>query len=104
MTITVKLGDAKTELSELLPLVEAGQEVVIARGETPVARLSPIAATPPYTQRLDTGERAAQPSTSVESLSAAATSRQVAKWLASQSAQVGGSMVNVALPVVSPSA
>lgn len=46
MTITVKLGDAKTELSELLPFVEAGQEVVIARGETPVARLSPIAATP----------------------------------------------------------
>ena len=46
MTITVKLGDAKAVLSELLPLVEAGEEVVISRGETPVARLSPIAAVP----------------------------------------------------------
>jgi antitoxin (DNA-binding transcriptional repressor) of toxin-antitoxin stability system len=46
MTITVKLGDAKAVLSELLPLVEAGEEVVISRGETAVARLSPIAAVP----------------------------------------------------------
>ena len=32
MTITVKVGEAKTRLSELLAKVEAGEEVVIARG------------------------------------------------------------------------
>ena len=46
MTIIVKLGDAKAELSKLLPLVEAGEEVLISRGETPVARLIPVAAAP----------------------------------------------------------
>ena len=40
MTITVKIGDAKTRLSELIARVEAGEEFVIARGDAPVARLS----------------------------------------------------------------
>ncbi|MBP2507033.1 prevent-host-death family protein [Agrobacterium tumefaciens] len=39
MTITIKVGEAKTHLSELLAKVEAGEEVVIARGNEPVARL-----------------------------------------------------------------
>jgi prevent-host-death family protein len=38
MTI-VNVGEAKTSLSRLLRLVEAGEEVVIARDGTPVARL-----------------------------------------------------------------
>lgn len=42
MTITVKIGQAKTHLSELLAKVEAGEEVVIARGDEPIARLSRI--------------------------------------------------------------
>ena len=42
MTITVKVGEAKTRLSELLARVEAGEEVVIQRGNDPVARLTPI--------------------------------------------------------------
>ncbi len=42
MTITVKIGEAKTHLSELLAKVEAGEEVVIARGRDPIARLTPI--------------------------------------------------------------
>lgn len=42
MTITVKVGEAKTHLSELLAKVEAGEDVVIARGEIPIARLSRI--------------------------------------------------------------
>ena len=42
MPITVKVGEAKTHLSELLAKVEAGEEVIIARGNTPVARLSPL--------------------------------------------------------------
>jgi len=34
---------AKTNLSKLIAKVEAGEEVVIMRGKTPVARLAPIA-------------------------------------------------------------
>ncbi len=39
MTATVKIGDAKTRLSELIARVEKGEEIVIARGNDPVARL-----------------------------------------------------------------
>lgn len=42
MTLTVNIGEAKTRLSELLVKVEAGEEVVIARGGQPIARLSPV--------------------------------------------------------------
>jgi prevent-host-death family protein len=40
MTINVKVGEAKTHLSELLTKVEAGEEVIISRGNDPVARLT----------------------------------------------------------------
>ena len=43
MSLVVKTGEAKTRLSELIALVEAGEEVTIARGNTPVARLVPVA-------------------------------------------------------------
>jgi prevent-host-death family protein len=39
---TVSVHEAKTHLSRLLQRVEAGEEVVIARGGVPVARLVPI--------------------------------------------------------------
>lgn len=39
MTLTIKIGDAKTRLSELISRAEAGERVVIARGETPVVEL-----------------------------------------------------------------
>ena len=39
MTDTVPLNEAKTRLSELIRRVEAGEEIVIRRGRTPVARL-----------------------------------------------------------------
>ncbi|MBV8961896.1 MAG: type II toxin-antitoxin system Phd/YefM family antitoxin [Hyphomicrobiales bacterium] len=42
MTITVKVGEAKTHLSKLLARVEAGEEVIIARGKEPIAKLSRI--------------------------------------------------------------
>jgi len=42
MTTTVKVSEAKTHLSELLARVEAGEEVIIARGNDPIARLSRI--------------------------------------------------------------
>ncbi|MDQ0469034.1 type II toxin-antitoxin system Phd/YefM family antitoxin [Labrys wisconsinensis] len=42
MTITVEADEAKARLSGLLAKVEAGEEVIIARGEEPVARLTRI--------------------------------------------------------------
>lgn len=39
MTVTVKVAEAKTHLSELLVRVEAGEDFIIARGDEPVARL-----------------------------------------------------------------
>ena len=42
MTDTVNIHDAKTHLSRLVERVEAGEEIVIARGGKPVARLVPL--------------------------------------------------------------
>ncbi len=41
----VNVQDAKTRLSELLARVERGDEIVIARGGKPVARLTAVAPT-----------------------------------------------------------
>jgi antitoxin (DNA-binding transcriptional repressor) of toxin-antitoxin stability system len=43
MATTVKVSEAKTHLSELLARVEAGEDVIIARGNDPIARLSRFA-------------------------------------------------------------
>ena len=37
---SVTTHEAKTQLSRLLAAVEAGEEIIICRGNTPVARLS----------------------------------------------------------------
>jgi len=42
MVYQVNVQDAKTRLSELLGRVEHGEEVTIARGGTPIARLVPL--------------------------------------------------------------
>ncbi|MEU6644446.1 type II toxin-antitoxin system prevent-host-death family antitoxin [Saccharomonospora sp. NPDC046836] len=42
MSRTVKVQEAKTRLSAILAEVEQGEEVIIARGDTPVARLIPV--------------------------------------------------------------
>ncbi|WP_431904658.1 type II toxin-antitoxin system Phd/YefM family antitoxin [Amycolatopsis thermoflava] len=42
MERTVKVQEAKTRLSAILADVERGEEVVIARGDVPVARLVPF--------------------------------------------------------------
>lgn len=39
MSETVALSEAKTRLSDLVRRVEAGEEIIIRRGRTPVARL-----------------------------------------------------------------
>ena len=41
MTRSVTVHEAKTHLSRLLRAVEAGEDVEIRRGDTPVARLVP---------------------------------------------------------------
>ncbi len=43
MTRHVKVGEAKTYLSTLLAAVEAGEDIVICRGATPVAHVTRIA-------------------------------------------------------------
>jgi prevent-host-death family protein len=42
----ISIHAAKTHLSRLVVRVEAGEEIIIARGRTPVARLVPIAPRP----------------------------------------------------------
>jgi prevent-host-death family protein len=39
---TVTIHSAKTNLSKLIERVEAGEEIIIARGKRPVARLVPM--------------------------------------------------------------
>jgi prevent-host-death family protein len=48
MTI-VSIHTAKTTLSQLLARVEAGEEIILARGKTPIARLTPLE--PPQSKR-----------------------------------------------------
>ncbi len=43
---TVTIHQAKTSLSKLIERACAGEEIVIARGKVPVARLEPLAAQP----------------------------------------------------------
>ncbi|MCY4157388.1 MAG: type II toxin-antitoxin system prevent-host-death family antitoxin [Gammaproteobacteria bacterium] len=42
MTRHIKIGEAKTHLSALLAKVEAGEDLIICRGETPVAHVTRI--------------------------------------------------------------
>ncbi len=46
VTRVVKVQEAKTRLSAILAEVECGTEVVISRGDIPVARLTPIGEVP----------------------------------------------------------
>jgi prevent-host-death family protein len=46
MTITVNIHEAKTHLSRLLARVLDGEDVVIAKAGTPVARIVPVLARP----------------------------------------------------------
>ena len=43
MTMQMNVAEAKAKLSELLAAVDAGEEVIIARGGVPAARLVPFA-------------------------------------------------------------
>jgi prevent-host-death family protein len=52
----VKVHEAKTHLSRLLQRVEAGEEITIARGDKPVARLVPMATQRMQMQGMDRGK------------------------------------------------
>jgi prevent-host-death family protein len=47
----VNVHEAKTQLSRLLLRVEAGEEVIIARGGKPIARLVPLEIAPALPKR-----------------------------------------------------
>lgn len=61
----VNVHEAKTRLSELLAMVEQGEDVVIARAGNPVAQLVPIHPPPP---RVFGGVRASVPDEFFEEL------------------------------------
>ncbi|MFO1134324.1 MAG: type II toxin-antitoxin system prevent-host-death family antitoxin [Rhodoblastus sp.] len=42
MPVTFKIAEAKAHFSELVARAEAGEEVIIARGDRAVARLAPL--------------------------------------------------------------
>jgi antitoxin (DNA-binding transcriptional repressor) of toxin-antitoxin stability system len=42
MTLAVRVGEATTYLSDLLARVEAGEEIMIVRGDEPIAKLTRI--------------------------------------------------------------
>ena len=62
MTRHVKIGQARTHLSALLAEVEAGEELVICRGETPIGRVTRFDRAPGYAELRETmrQERASQ--------------------------------------------
>lgn len=49
---SVTIHEAKTHLSRLLERVEGGEEIVIARNRTPIAKLVPLTAEPRRPGRL----------------------------------------------------
>jgi prevent-host-death family protein len=51
----VKVHEAKTHLSRLLQRVEAGEEITIARGDKPIARLVPVVSSRALAQGMDQG-------------------------------------------------
>jgi len=54
---TIIIHKAKTQLSKLIEQAERGEEVIIARGKTPVARLVPYVREQPQPGfRLDEGQ------------------------------------------------
>ncbi len=46
MTRAVTIHEAKTHLSKLLVRVQAGEEIIIAKGDKPIAKISPLASEP----------------------------------------------------------
>ena len=56
MSKIVNINEAKTQLSQLIERVRAGEEITIAKSGKPVARLAPLEAPSPRTPGLLVGE------------------------------------------------
>jgi prevent-host-death family protein len=54
--VIVNIHEAKTHLSKLVERARAGEEIIIAKGGTPFARLVPLAPPTPRQPGLLTGE------------------------------------------------
>lgn len=76
---TVTTHEAKTHLSRLLAEVEAGEEVTIARGSRPIARLVPAKATAPRT-RPKVGTRTSGPVKYADDAFAPASDAELKEW------------------------
>ncbi len=50
MTVTVNIHEAKTHFSKLIERVRLGEEVIVAKAGTPIARLVPVQAPPKQRQ------------------------------------------------------
>lgn len=45
MTMTIELHEIQPRLLELLPLINAGAEIIVTQAQTPILRLAPLPAT-----------------------------------------------------------
>ncbi|MBI5891017.1 MAG: type II toxin-antitoxin system Phd/YefM family antitoxin [Nitrosomonadales bacterium] len=54
---TVNIHEAKTQFSRIVEQAEAGEEIVIARGGKPVARLVSLASAAPKPRKLGLGKK-----------------------------------------------
>ena len=77
---TITTHQAKTHLSRYLAEVEAGQEIVIARGKHPIARLIPIKPTRKKKQRPKVGATIDPPFVIPDEAFAALTQDELKEW------------------------
>ena len=70
MTRHVKIGEAKTHLSHLLTRVEAGEDLVICRGATPIAHVTRVGSAEEHLELCETirRERAKQAAVSTSEI------------------------------------
>ena len=76
---TITIDEARTEHPQVLIEVEAGGEVIIARGEKPIARLVPIAILP-KTRRPKVGELRGVPFSIPDQSLAPLTAEELKEW------------------------
>ena len=76
---TITIEEARTELPQVLDEVEAGAEVIIARGEKPIARLVRIADLPDR-RRPKVGELRGAPFQIPDSAFAPLTDDELKEW------------------------
>lgn len=76
---TITIDEARTELPQVLIEVEAGGEVIIARGEKPIARLVPIVNLP-KTRRPKVGELRGAPFSIPDQSLAPLTAEELKEW------------------------